>query len=219
MASLYTLSSASDPENIRYVGISKYDDISVRFSMHQSRLRQGSKLPVYNWMRKHTDISPTLVANGLTWERACALEVELISKLKAEGYGLLNCTAGGEGAVNLSEESRLKIVKSSTGRVHTEEAKLKMSEAKRGKPAHNKGKPMSEETKAKLSKAKTGKKLSEEHKKKISEAGKGRKMSEEHKKIISKTHSGKIVSAETRKKLSESHKGKIPWNKGQKKNG
>lgn len=214
MASVYTLSSASDSESIRYVGMSKYDDILIRFFMHKSRLRQGSALPLYNWMRRHDDVYPTLVANNLTWDEACSLEVQLIASLKHSGVVLLNCTDGGEGAVNLSEESRKKIRKSSTGRFHTPEAKLKMSLAKKGRPAHNKGKPMSEESKAKLSKSKSGKKLSEEHKQKISESGRGRKMSEEHKKIVSRTHSGKVVSAETRKKLSEASKGKIPWNKG-----
>jgi hypothetical protein len=217
MASVYTLSSESSPSEIRYVGISKYDDIYVRFSMHKSRLNSGNTLPVYLWMRKHNDVYPTLVQNNITWEDACLLEVELIKNLKSTGAKLLNCTDGGEGAVNLSVESRLKISKSSAGRTHTPEAKLKMSLAKKGKPPHNKGKPMSEESKAKLSKLKIGKKLSEDHKRKISESGKGRTMSEEHKKIVSRTHKGKIVSEETRKKLSAAHKGRVPWNKGLKK--
>jgi hypothetical protein len=82
MASVYNLISSSDPTHIRYVGISKYDDISIRFAMHKSRRNQNNNLPLYKWMRKHDDVLAKLVADKLTWEEACLLEVEQISNLK-----------------------------------------------------------------------------------------------------------------------------------------
>lgn len=213
MALVYVLVRKSISHEIRYVGMSKYDDVSVRMSMHRSRMNYGSTLPVYCWMRKYTDIIPIVVESNMTKEDAIALEIELIRELNSQGHDLLNCTSGGDGILNMSEESLEKLRKASTGRKHSPEVRKKMSDAKKGKPTWNSGIPMSAEAKRKLSDAKKGKKLSEEHKKKIGEANKGRKHTEEAKQKIGDAHRGKIVSDETRKKLSQSLKGNTPWNK------
>jgi hypothetical protein len=217
MAIVYVLSRMSAIDDIRYVGMSKYDDVQVRMTMHETRKKSGHSLPVYDWMRKYDDVTATVIYSDLSREEACAAEVKLIADLRRSGFSLLNCTDGGDGMVNLSEESRKKLVAASTGRKHTDETRKKMSIAKKGKPPWNKGVPMSEQSKAKLSESKRGKKLSEEHKKKISESGKGRKHTQEARDKIGRGHRGKYVSEETRRKLSESNKGKVPWNKGMKK--
>lgn len=214
MACLYILYKKSNPEDIRYVGITKYNDTKKRISMHKSRLSSGSTLPLYNWMRKHRDIESKVLHTEISWEKACALEIETIESYLSKGYRLLNCNKGGGGYLSLSEQSRKKLADSSRGRKHTEETKRKMSELKIGITTWNKGIPMSEETKKKLSESKKGKKLTQEHKDKISKSGKGRVVSEEVKKIIGDAHRGKTVSKETREKLSKSNKGKLPWNKG-----
>ena len=217
MASLYLLYSKSDPDNIRYVGITKYEDISKRMRMHADRLKSGNTLPLYRWMRKHKDVEVFIVASGITWEEACEREIGIIKVFRDLHYNLLNCTSGGEGIQNISEESRNKLKESARGRKHTEEAKQKMSAAKKGKTTWNKGVPMKQETKEKLSKAKLGKNLSQEHRDKISKSLKGRRQSDHAKEAIGNAHRGKIVSEETRKKLSEAAKGKPAWNKGLKK--
>lgn len=217
MASLYLLYKKSDPNNIRYVGITKFDTVSKRMSSHRDRMNSGSTLPLYNWMRKHKDVEFFVVASKITLEEAYAREKGIIIVFRELNYKLLNCTKGGESIYDLSKESREKIRKSSTGRVHSAETKIKMSEAKKGKTTWNKGVQMSEESKLKLSKSKTGKKLTEEHKNKISEKLKGRVQSESAKKSIGDAHRGKNVSEETRKKLSEAAKGKPAWNKGMRK--
>ena len=180
-------------------------------------MNSGSKLPLYNWMRKHDDIEFFVLASNITLKEAYAREKGIIIVFRELNYKLLNCTKGGESIYDLSTESREKIRKSSTGRLHSVESKRKMSDAKKGKTTWNKGLHMSEESKLKLSKSKTGKKLTEEHKNKISEKLKGRVQSESAKKSIGDAHRGKNVSEETRKKLSDAAKGKPAWNKGMRK--
>ena len=217
MACLYVLYRKNHPDEIRYVGITKYNDTKKRLSMHKSRLASGSTLPLYNWMRKYKDIESKVLYKDLTWLEACELEIQTIKLFKSKGFNLLNCSKDGGGYQELSDEARNKLAKSSTGRKHTNEAKKKMSEAKKGKTTWNKGIPMSEESKKKLSDSKKGKTLTEEHKEKISKSGKGRIVSKETRDKIGNAHKGKAVSEETKKKLSEAAKGKPAWNKGMKK--
>lgn len=214
MACIYVLVRESEPENPRYVGISKFDDPKKRFYSHSVRSRTGHSLPVYDWMRKYKDVTYILIKSKISIEEAKTLEIKLIKKLRKNNIKLLNCTDGGDGTEGLSEEAREKIRKSSLGRRHTEKTKKKMSEAKLGKTTWNKGIPMREESKAKLSNSKKNKKLSEEHKQKISEGNKGRVVSEETKRKIGNAHRNKVVSEETRVKLSIANKGKTPHNKG-----
>lgn len=214
MPCVYVLVRESSQDDIRYVGITKNEDPLARFSLHKTRLKSGSALPLYAWMRKYDDVMPIAVASGLSWQEACSMEIEMIARLKSEGHRLLNCTAGGEGFIDLSEESRAKLASTWLGRKHSDEAKKKMSIAKKGKTTWNKGVPMSEAAKKKLSESKKGKTLTAEHKKKISESGRGRKHSTKAKEKIGRAHRGKIVGDETRSKLSKSLKGKQPWNKG-----
>jgi hypothetical protein len=214
MACVYVLIRESEPETPRYVGISKFDDPKKRFYSHSVRSKTGYSLPVYDWMRKHEDVTYKLIKSKISVEEAKTLEVKLIKKFRKNNVKLLNCTDGGDGADGLSEEAREKIRKSSLGRRHTVETKKKMSEAKLGKSTWNKGIPMREESKAKLSNSKKNKTLSAEHKQKISNSNRGRVVSEETKRKIGDAHRNKVVSEETRAKLSIANKGKIPPNKG-----
>lgn len=106
----------------------------------------------------------------------------------------------------ISEERRLAIIKSNTGRRHTEETKKKISEA-------NKGKKISEECKLKLRNANLGKHHTEEAKLKmsISRIGNkyclGYKHTEEAKLNMSKASIGN--KSNTGRKLSEEHKQNI----------
>jgi hypothetical protein len=71
--------------------------------------------------------------------------------------------------VPLSEETKMKIKISLTGKQHSEERRRKESESHKGQTPWNKGKSPSEETKLKISISLSGRKLSEDHKKKVSE--------------------------------------------------
>lgn len=217
MAIVYGLIRESVPDEIRYVGISKYDDPSIRFNMHLTRKKNGHDLPVYDWMRKYDDVVYVVLSHGVSWEEAVQIEIDTIASLRKSNDRLLNMTSGGEGIQNMSQESIEKLRKASTGRTHTAEARQKMSVAKLGKSTWNKGKPWSAEARKKMSQSKIGVPVhTPESKKKLSEAGKRLRHTEEAKKKIGDRHRGKHVSEETRKKLSDAHRGRTPWNKGKK---
>lgn len=141
----------------------------------------------------------TILHKNLSWEQACALEIELIAKYREiSGEKLCNITPGGEcGAL---------------GSTHSDESKLKMSEALRNRP------PVSEETRVKRREAAKGRVHTEETRAKISAAGLGRAVSEETREKIASAQRCKVISEETRAKLraantgkkhSEEHKAKI----------
>lgn len=135
----------------------------------------------------------TILHENLSWEAACALEIELIAKYRAtSGSKLCNVSTGGEGSKGLK---------------HSDEAKERMRVAKlgntnavgnKGVPGnrHNFGKTVSDEVRARISAA--TKNPSAEVRAKISAASKGN------------THAlGLKHSAETRAKMSASGKGKV----------
>jgi len=186
MASLYTLSLKSSPEKIRYVGITKYDDVTFRLKAHKEKAGKVNR-PVADWLKKHGDsVIITKVLGNLTWEEACSAEVSLIADLKANGYKLLNLTNGGDGSLGKKDSKQTKKKKSLAG----------------------KNRVVSEETKQKISLANTGKKRSQEAKRKMSRAKKGKKLSFEHKEKIRMSLIGRECSAETAAKISAAQKGK-----------
>lgn len=114
-----------------------------------------------------------------------------------------NLTLGGEGSLGrlCSEETKIKIKKSLTGKKASIETCLKLSNMHKGKKVSNyKSHPLSEVTKQKLRIIKSGKPLSEHHKKQISLATKGiKKISEEQKTKISLRHKGSIHNLKEKK--------------------
>lgn len=169
----------------------------------------------------------------LSWDAACKLEIELISKYREiSGSKLCNLTKGGEGKKGYicSDETREKIRSSNLGRTHSEETRAKMSDSRKGKTpseetrakmsaanignTRNLGKTRSEETRAKMRESK--KNMSVETKEKMSAASRARPpISEETRAKMSaakkgkKLRLGKTCSEESRKKMSEAQKGKI----------
>lgn len=136
-----------------------------------------------------------IVIDDLTWDEACAKEMEFIALYKRtfEGGLLVNITAGGEGNLNPSPETRMKISNSQKGDKNSMHGKPKnknwyqaMEKLKgEGNPNHGKkipdwhkeilrnthlGKKQSAETVAKKSMAIKGKKRSLESREKMSEA-------------------------------------------------
>lgn len=191
MASVYVLSSASSPSDIRYVGVTKYDSPERRLQAHLGIARRGTNMKaVHCWIQKlierGEDVVCTTWNTYVEWQDALSAEVYLISRLKAEGHDLLNLTLGGEGSLGVAQSDATKAKRS----------------------ASLSGRKVSEETKKRISTANTGKVRSEESRKKMREAKVGVRLSEEHKKKIGQSLKGRPVSAETRKKLSDTQKGK-----------
>ena len=115
------------------------------------------------------------------------------NSLQPNGY---NLKLGGDSNL-LSEETKLKISKSNTGKIISVESKLKMSLAKKG------GK-LSSEHKANIAKGNTGRICSDQTKAKIQESNKIKIVSEETKLKISKSKKGKKLSEEHKLKISNS---------------
>lgn len=112
------------------------------------------------------------VEEGLTRKEARKKEEELTNKYKDIGWCLCNINIGAK----LSEETRKKISKTTSG-----------------EKAYWYGKQLSEETKQKLSEAHLGKILSKETKKKMSEARFGKTLSEETKQKISEANGKQTI--------------------------
>lgn len=139
------------PNNKKYVGITK-QDANNRW---KNGLGYTTQILFYRAIQKYgwNNITHEIVANELSKDDACALEVQLIAKYKTNNpkYGY-NRTAGGDGTCEFShlnphdDEWRKKVSLANTGKKRTEATKQKMREAKLGK--HR-----SEETKQKISKA------------------------------------------------------------------
>lgn len=132
-----------------------------------------------------------------------------------EGGKCLNLVAGGGSSQQISNSTRLKHKKASTGRKMSEESKRKLSIAKKGKPClKNRGKFRSEETKEKMRIASTGRKLSEETKEKIRQAHLGKKLSEKTKFLIGNASKVRKLSEETKEKLKKQKLGCHWYNNG-----
>jgi len=124
------------------------------------------------------------------------------------GTGILrNLTDGGEGAQNLSPETRQKISEANLGRPLSEEHKARISEAARNMSDETKVKiaeasrNRSPETRAKLSAAGKARRLTPEHRAKIAEAARNASSEVKLRKVASKR--GKPLSEATKAKISE----------------
>jgi len=132
-------------------------------------------------------------------DREFALEMEqhciVLYNTYNNGY---NLTLGGEGTMGrvVSEETKLKMAKSNTGKVRSDEVKERISLAKRGMVGPNTGKKFSEEHCRNISRVKLGWVPSEESRLSRSLLLKGR----------ASPMKGKRHSAETKMKMSLSQK-------------
>jgi group I intron endonuclease len=135
------------------------------------------------------------------------------SNNREHGY---NMTEGGEGANGyvFTDEVKLKISKTLTGRKPSKETLEKRSKSLKGK---NKGKKHSKEQNEATSLRFKGKKRSAESIEKSSKTRKGYITSEETKLKISKAHIGMKYNDDFKLKCSKNMKGRTPSNKGSRK--
>jgi len=87
--------------------------------------------------------------NNDDWQ---ASETEWISKGRAKGWRLTNCTDGGDGLHNPPQEVKDKIIKTWIGRKHSERTKKLIGEK-------SKGRKHTEESKRRMKKLMTGRKI------------------------------------------------------------
>lgn len=166
----YTVYKHTSPSGKMYIGITRqrpekrWGPGGCRYKHNQYLWRAITK---HGWRNFEHEI----IAEGLTKEEACALEIGLIAKYQStdptKGY---NHGAGGEKGGNgyrhteeakekiaaanrgkhLSVETRKKVSEARTGRRPSAETRAKLSKAKRGHPSPNKGKKPSPSTLEKL---------------------------------------------------------------------
>lgn len=169
---MYTVYKHTAPNGKVYIGITKQKP-EQRWN-YGNGYRQNKHfyraILKYGW----ENIRHEIVANGLTKEQACDLEIELIAEYHATDprYGYNNSTGGEYGSLGVhpSAETRRKISEANKGQKQTPqqrdalmsylighkvsaETRRKISEAGKGRTPWNKGKKASEESKVKNSMA------------------------------------------------------------------
>ena len=169
-----------------YIGITYDTKYRWRGSgcAYKSNAHFWQAIQKYGW----DNFDHEILFDGLTKERACELEIQLIleSKSSEREFGY-NKSKGGE--------SPLVVY--------------------RGEMHHMYGKHFSAETRAKMSESRRGEKnpwygkhLPEATRKKIGDANRGHVTSQEQKELLRAANLGKKASAETRAKMSAAHLGR-----------
>ena len=130
-----------DTNVIFYIGIGS-DSNYKRANQKCSRNR------FWKSITNKTEYSVSILHDNISWDDACKIEIDLISKYGRSNLGngtLCNLTNGGEGVLNMK---------------HSKESKKRMSIFRKGK---NIGRKASQETKDKISASLKGKPKSKEH--------------------------------------------------------
>jgi hypothetical protein len=149
----------------KYVGQTK-NTVVWRWARHKTSASRNSTYPIHRAIRKYgiESFSVEQIDTAETREIASLKEEYWILFYEANIFGKgYNCSTGGEGLNNPSEETRRK-----------------MGDASRGKPGFWTGKKMSDETKAKMSASHKGRvtrknyTVTAETRKKMSDARKGK---------------------------------------------
>lgn len=127
---------AEDGKRVRYIGITQQAP-EVRLRQHLADCGRGKNVYKENWIRscrnRNVPVTIHAVRSGLTMERACMMEFELIRFLK-NAFSLVNTHAGGStGYAGLSEESREKHrVNTESGIMAAIQKELEAEDTERG---------------------------------------------------------------------------------------
>jgi hypothetical protein len=188
-----------DTDEVFYIGIGSDTDGKYERA-NEIRRRNVVWRNILNKTKHRVEI----LIDGISWEEACKEEIRLIKHYGRKNLNegpLVNLTNGGEGVVGVvwTEESKLKLSESLTGKKHSEEHKQNNSKCRMGELNTMFGKSHTEETKQKL----RDRVITDEHRRKSAKANIGRKHSEEHIRKNREAQLGKIVSEETKRKISE----------------
>lgn len=116
-----------DNNTVFYVGIGTHKARNTKHSRANETTRRTR-----HWknIAAKTNYKIEIVFDNITWQKACELEIELISTYKRyiDGGTLCNLTLGGEGAMGriVKQEVRDKISKSLQGHLIKDETKAKI---------------------------------------------------------------------------------------------
>jgi len=127
-----------------YIGFSQtpYD----RFVSHLKEVISGGCTYKCRWIRslfQEENVEPILSILCVlqSVDEAKRVESAWILRLRARGVDLTNATNGGDGLINPTAETRLKMSASHLGKKMPIEVRQKIQKANTGKPSHLKGKP------------------------------------------------------------------------------
>ena len=209
------------------VYIGSTNNLQRRLNDHKRELNEGTHINDHlqkSWNKYGENCFDFFVLKECGVEDLLTQEdyyISVFDSLNPEkGYNLISADR-----TMISESTREKLSKSSTGRVFSDETKEKMRLAKLGKKftsehiqklrESKKGTHLSEEARRKVSEYQKSRPMTEERKKQLDEARKksnevkrGMKLSEAQRKVLSESHKGRQVSAETREKLRKANMGK-----------
>ena len=192
-----------------YVGKGK--ECRIKIHLVESQLKKNSykNNKIKKILSENFELISIKYQENLLECQSFNLEINMIKTIGRVDLGtgpLTNCTDGGEGTSNPSEETRTKMINSKKDKFISYETKVKLHNI-------NIGKKLSDETKKRLSRSHKGKKLSELHKQNISKVNSkenhpfyGKHHSEETKEILSKLNLGKKLSPESIRKRTETRK-------------
>lgn len=191
----------NDNGEIFYIGIGSDN----KYKRANERSRRNN---LWNKIVYKTNYTIEIIIDNISWNEACEIEKELISRygrIDLKLGSLCNLTDGGEGTLG-------------TKRIFSKETRIKMSEGAKGNK-NMLGKKFSQEHKLNLSKSHLGHKVRDEIKDKISKSmigiknRKSTKLSEDHKSKLLNGWIGKNHSEESKEKIALKNGVKIIDNK------
>lgn len=138
------------PSNKKYIGITSRNPL-IRWNGGNGYKKNEHfyrAILKYGW----ENFQHLIIADKLTKEEACALEIDLIKKFNTQDYSFgYNNTSGGE-HTTFSLRSKKKMSEAKKGKKPSEETKQKLSAIRKGKKSCLKGTFLSQKHKNKISK-------------------------------------------------------------------
>lgn len=129
LVKIYELRDPRDEsKSPRYVGMTS-KSLEKRLFAHLQSYYLEAKTYKNNWIKTLLleNIKPTihLIEEVEDWKYACEVEKYWIKEFRAQEYRLTNLTDGGDGVIGyiMSEEAKLKLSKTLTGKVNSEKVR------------------------------------------------------------------------------------------------
>lgn len=192
----------------RHIRLDKNEPFYIGIGKDEKRAySKQSRNTYWRGIVKKTDYEVEILFDNLTWDEACEKEKEFIKLYGRKDIGtgcLCNMTDGGDGTINISNETRSKMIESHTGKSLSEVTKDKISEKVRGENHPMYGKVHTDESKEKMSNSKKGKPSWNKGKKGIMKGFSGTHTDESKEKMRQKKL-GRKLPEETKEKMRKSH--------------
>jgi group I intron endonuclease len=166
---IYSLVLNTEPDRVRYIGLTTQKRPEQRLAFHRWASRRGDRSALYAWMRKHGDqnVEMRVIESCDTIEDLRDAERFWIAALGGPRSDLLNLTEGGDGTsgyVPSEEQSRAHSERmqgegnSFHGKRHTSESRARMSDSHTGHSPTSgfSGRTHGPDTRAKIRAAITG---------------------------------------------------------------